>query len=258
MGIYNCERTLGEAVSSIRGQSFGDWELILCDDGSRDGTLALARRLAAADPRIKVMANETNRGLAPTLDRCATIARGEYFARMDGDDISEPRRLEKLVDALDANPDASLASSWMSCFDESGTWGTVRTEPRPGPRDFIAGTPYCHAPCMMRASAFRKVGGYGDSPWIHRVEDYNLWFKFAAAGLGGINLQEVLYRMRDDRDAVARRTFRARLNGLLVRWRGLGALGFPWWVRLAAAKPILTWLIPTPIYRFIRRRRLSR
>lgn len=259
MGIYNCAKTLPEAVDSILCQTFTDWELILCDDGSSDETPAIAETYALRDGRIKFIRNPRNLGLAPTLDRCADVASGVYFARMDGDDISEPQRLEKLNEALDSHPEIAVVSSWMTCFDEQGSWGTVRSVPRPGPRDFIGGTPFCHAPCMMRASAFRAVGGYGNSPWIRRVEDYNLWFKFAQAGLNGMNLQEALYRVRDDRAAVSRRTFRSRLNGVVVRWRGFGMLGLPFLTRLLwCLKPIATWLVPTPVYRWIRRRRLSR
>lgn len=255
MGIYNCQATLREAVGSIRNQTYADWELILCDDGSTDSTLALAESLAREDARIRVIRNPCNLGLARTLDHCASVARGELYARMDGDDISMPQRLEKLVAALDANPAVAVVSSWMTQFDEHGDWGVVRTRPNPDREDFIRGTPFCHAPCMMRRDAFEKVGGYGSDPWIIRAEDYNLWFKFYAAGLRGVNLQESLYRVRDDQHALARRTFRARLNETVVRWRGFKSLGLPWLTRLKAARPILIWAIPAFVYRRLRRSR---
>lgn len=255
MGIYNCAPTLAEAVESICGQTYSDWELILCDDGSTDETLAIASELAKKDSRIRVIRNSRNLGLAQTLDRCASVAKGEYFGRMDGDDVSLPSRLAKLVDALDANPSAAVVSSWMISFDEHGDWGEVRTKPNPTKEDFVAGTPFCHAPCMMRREAFEKVGGYGDDPWIIRAEDYNLWFKFYAVGLRGINLQEPLYRVRDDQSAMTRRTLRARLNETVVRWRGFKSLGLPWLTRLKAIRPLLVWAIPSPIYRWLRRRR---
>lgn len=255
MGIYNCEATLREAVESIRTQTFTNWELILCDDGSTDGTLNLARALAEEDARIRVIRNHRNVGLAQTLDRCAGVAKGKYFARMDGDDVSLPQRLAKLVAALDANPEFAVVSSWMTQFDEHGDWGEVRTKPRPTNEDFVAGTPFCHAPCMMRRDAFEKVGGYGTDPWIIRAEDYNLWFKFYAIGLHGLNLQEPLYRVRDDQHALARRTFRARLNETVVRWRGFKSLGITWPTRLKAIRPLLVWAIPSFIYRRLRRGR---
>lgn len=255
MGIYNCATTLREAVESIQGQTYRDWELILCDDGSSDGSLALAESLAAQDARIRVIRNPRNLGLAQTLDHCASVARGDYFARMDGDDVSAPGRLAKLVDALDSHPELALVSSWMTRFDERGDWGEVRTKPHPSAEDFLGGSPFCHAPCMMRREAFERAGGYGKDPWIIRAEDYNLWFKFYALGFRGMNLQEPLYRVRDDQDAYARRTLRSRLNETVVRWRGLGLIGFSPWKRLWSVKPLLVWAVPGFAYRWLRRRR---
>ena len=255
MGVYNCEPTLAEAIESIKGQSYKNWEFIICDDGSRDGTAPLVQKYAKEDSRIKFISNQENLGLAASLNHCAQYARGEYLARMDGDDISEPQRFEKLVAALKQNPDAAVVSSWMSCFDESGTWGLIQTKPAPTRDDFSSGTPFCHAPCMMRHSVFKAIGGYGNESWVERVEDYNLWFRMYAAGYRGINLQEPLYRMRNDRAAMLRRNFRARRNGVIVRWKGVGLLGYPWWQRLWAVKPLLVWLLPSFIYLWIYRRR---
>lgn len=254
MGIYNCAGTLEEAVGSICTQTYTNWELILCDDGSTDGSLALAETLAKNDGRIRVIRNSQNLGLAKTLDHCASVAQGEYFARMDGDDSCSPERFTKLVVALDTNPSAAVASSWMSCFDEHGTWGMVRTKEHPEPLDFLSGSPICHAPCMMRRSAFEAVGGYGAEPWLIRTEDYHLWFKFYAKGYRALNLQEPLYAMRDDRKARSRRTFRSRINECIVRWKGFGMLGFPLWRRLWAVRPLLVWMLPSFAYDWMRRR----
>jgi len=257
MGIYNCAGTLEEAVQSIVRQSYADWELILCDDGSSDGTFDLAERLARSEPRIRVVRNPENLGLARTLDRCAGLARGEYLARMDGDDRCSPDRFQKLVAALDAHPEYSVVSSWMTSFDEQGEWGVVRTKRLPAAEDFLEGTPFCHAPCMMRKSSFDAVGGYGSAPWLIRAEDYHLWFKFYARGLRGMNLQEPLYAMRDDRMARGRRTLRSRVNETIVRWKGFGMLGFPLWQRIRAVRPLLVWMLPGWLYDNLRRRRLK-
>lgn len=256
MGAYNCAETLEEAVSSIRSQTLGDWEFVIIDDGSTDKTWSLLCKLASEDSRIKVLRNQVNLGLAPTLNRCARESTGRYLARMDADDVSSPDRLQKLAECLKANPGAALVSSWMTAFDEGGDWGTIKTKAKPTSKDFIWGTPYCHAPCMMRRSAFEAAGGYDESEWSRRVEDYDLWFKFHSLGFWGINLQESLYRVRDNRDAEHRRNFRARLNELVVRMSGYRRLGLPIWSYLHAFRPILTWLIPTSAYRFIRRKRI--
>jgi glycosyltransferase EpsE len=254
MGIYNCETTLAEAIDSIRAQTFTDWEFIICDDGSKDGSLMLANDYALKDPRIKVIRNEKNIGLAQTLDHCASVARGKYFARMDGDDRCDPARLQKLFSTIESHPNVAVVSSWMSMFDEHGTWGLIRTRPEPTAADFADGTPICHAPCMMRRSAFEAVGGYGSQPWVIRTEDYYLWFRFYAKGFRALNLQEPLYHMRDDRAAKARRTFKSRINETIVRWKGFGLLGYPLWKRIWAIRPILVWATPSCIYEWLRRK----
>lgn len=257
MGIYNCDPTLAESLNSIVRQTYTDWEMILCDDASTDDTLQVAREWARRDPRIKVLANESNLGLARTLNRCIAEARGELLARQDGDDISELDRLEKLVAAIDAYPDIAVVSSWMATFDENGIWGQVRTKPFPIDEDFLTNSPICHAPSIMRKAAVVAVGGYGTEPWLLRCQDYYLWSRLYAAGHRAMNLQEPLYRMRDDQAAQQRRSLTQRLIAVRVRWRAFGLLGLPLYRRFWAIKPILTWIVPNRVYKRHRRARLG-
>lgn len=257
MGIYNCEDTLQAAVNSLQAQTFRDFELIMCDDGSTDGTLGLAKKLAEFDSRIKVIANKSNLGLNHALNHCLKFARGEYYARMDGDDLSEVNRLEKLLAKLDDEPDLALVSSWMTTFDAAGTWGIVRTLPNPTAKDFLRGSPFCHAPCMMRTDVLRNLGGYGTADYVRRSEDLDLWFRLYAAGYRGANIQEPLYAMRDDRNARNRRTLRSRFNEAVVLWRGFRMLKLPRISRIRALRPILVGLLPGCIYDSLHRRRLS-
>ena len=91
MGIYNCAATLPEAIDSILAQTFPDWQLVLCDDGSKDNTYAVAKAYQERIPdKIILLQNEQNMGLNHTLNRCLQAATGEYVARMDGDDVSLP------------------------------------------------------------------------------------------------------------------------------------------------------------------------
>jgi glycosyltransferase EpsE len=257
VGIYNCASTLVESLDSIARQTYTDWEMILCDDGSSDNTLQVACDWARGNHRTKVLANERNLGLARTLDRCIAEARGELLARQDGDDISEPDRLAKLVAAMDAHPEIAVVSSWMSCFDEKGFWGIVRTKMFPTAEDFLSGSPICHAPCLMRRAPVLKVGGYGAQPWVLQVEDFFLWMRLYAAGYNAMNLQEPLYRMRDDANALSRRTLGRRLNETRVRWKGFRMLGLAWYKRLWAIKPILVWALPSGVYRWLHAKRLK-
>ncbi|MGN0335147.1 MAG: glycosyltransferase family 2 protein [Lachnospiraceae bacterium] len=229
MGIYNCADTLEDAVNSILAQSFTDWELIMCDDGSTDRTLEVAQQYEKKYPnQFVVIKNEENKGLNYTLNHCLTYVRGEYVARMDGDDLSLPERLEKEVDFLDNHPEYAIVSTPMIFFDDKGDWGCSKAIEVPQIKDFANHAPFhCHAPCMIRKEAYLAVGGYTVDKRLLRFEDCNLWYKLYAAGYRGYNLQKPLYKMRDDRNAYYRRTPSARMRGVYVQWVGFRMIKMP-------------------------------
>jgi glycosyltransferase involved in cell wall biosynthesis len=116
MAAYNEERFLAEAVESVLAQSFGDFELIVTDDGSTDATPALASSFVQRDPRVKVIRAEQNRGKPFALNRALAVRRGELIAWLDGDDAMLPDKLARQVAALDANPDAAGCSHDAEIF----------------------------------------------------------------------------------------------------------------------------------------------
>lgn len=232
MGIYNCAPTLPEAIDSILAQTFSNWELILCDDGSADSTYAVAKSYQERFPdKIVLLQNERNMGLNHTLNRCLQKADGEYVARMDGDDVSLPTRLEKEATFLDEHPEYAIVSTPMIFFDESGDWGRSYAIEKPTKHDFIKHSPvHCHAPCMIRREAYLAVGGYTEDKRMLRFEDVNLWYKLYAKGYVGYNLDEPLYKMRDDHAAANRRSLKSRMNGVYVTYVGFKLFHFPWYM----------------------------
>lgn len=260
MGIYNCAATLAEAINSIQTQTFTDWELILCDDGSKDNTYAIAHEYYLQDPvRIVLLRNEKNMGLNYTLNRCLQAATGEYCARMDGDDISLPERLKQEVAFLDSHPEYAIVSTPMVFFDETGDWGRCHAIQIPEKRDFIRHSPvHCHAPCMIRREAYLAVNGYTEDRRMLRFEDVNLWYKLYAKGYKGYNLSEPLYKMRDDHAATQRRGLRSRMNGVYVTYVGFKLFQFPWYmygyVAVDFMKHFIKGIMPEWLYvRFHRR-----
>lgn len=254
MGIYNCASTLAESIESLLNQTYKDFELVLCDDGSSDETYQEAKKYADQYDNIILLRNETNRGLNYTLNRCAQVASGEYFARQDGDDLSLPERFEKEVAILAKHPEISLVSSAMTHFDEQGDFKIKRNPEYPQPKDFVSGPPFCHAPCMIRREAFHVVGGYSESERLLRVEDYHLWFKLYAAGFKGYNIPDSLYKMRDDRNAFSRRTWKNRMNEVYVRYLGYRMLKLPVWNYFCIVKPIVVGLLPFSVYKYLHSR----
>lgn len=254
MGIYNCAMTLETAVSSIINQTYTNWELILCDDGSSDKTLEVAETLAKKDSRIIVIKNERNLGLNETLNRCLKEATGEYIARMDGDDDCIPERFEKQVAFLESQSDFDIVSSPMVFFDESGQWGQSYAKQFPSAKDVVEGSPICHAPVMMRKECMDAVGGYTVNRRMLRVEDVNLWIKLYAAGYRCYNIQEPLYRMRNDQNALSRRKYKYRMNSVYVRLCGcrdlkLGVLSY-----IKAFQPMVKGLIPAKVRHYLRKK----
>jgi glycosyltransferase EpsE len=230
MGIYNCANTLDEAIESIIAQTYPNWQMIMCDDGSSDNTYEVAAKYVESDPeRFVLIKNETNQGLNITLNNCLALADGDYVARMDGDDISLPDRFEKEVEILNTHPEFAIVSTPMIMFDETGDWGRTG-EPIPEPTiiDFAYHTPFhCHAPCMIRREAYLDVEGYTVDKRLLRYEDCNLWFKLYGKGYRGYNLSEPLYKMRDDKNAVARRDIKSRLRAVYVLYTGFKLVNMP-------------------------------
>lgn len=258
MGIYNCADTLGAALDSLLAQTYSDWNLVMCDDGSNDATYQVAEEYRAAHPdKIMLIRNEQNMGLNHTLNRCLALSDGEFIARQDGDDISMPARFEKEVAVLDASPDIAIVSTAMTYFDEKGTWGENHPTEFPQKEDFIAGTPFCHAPCMVRREAYQAVNGYTEDSKYLRVEDYDLWVKMYAAGFRGQNIPEALYAMRDDRNAYSRRKFRYRINEFHVRLKAAKLLRLGPKAYIYTLRPIAVGLLPEHVYRSLHRKRME-
>ena len=169
MGIYNCKSTLKEAVDCIINQTYTNWELIMCDDASTDGTYEYALELSKEDNRIKVIKNEKNLTLAPTLNNCIKNAKGDFIARMDGDDICPPDRFEKELSFLLSNESYALVSVWMNIYDKDGVFNTIKYPKEPKGEDFIKTSMFCHAGCMMRKEALDAVGGYDETEKYKRI-----------------------------------------------------------------------------------------
>lgn len=255
MGIYNCADTLEEAVDSILAQTYTNWELIMCDDCSTDNTLEVAKKIAQKDSRIVVINNDKNLTLAPTLNNCLKIAKGEYVARMDGDDICDPTRFEKELNFLQQNQEFALVSTRMNMYDENGVFGVTTAKDYPCKEDLLKGPPFCHAGCMMKKSVLDQVNGYNTDKSVERVEDYDLWFRIYTAGYKGANLQEALYSMRDDRNAVKRRKMKYRINSFNIKRRVIKEFNLPKINYIFTIRPILLGLCPIFLYKFLHQRK---
>lgn len=174
--FFNAAATLRETVRSVFAQTRRDWELLLVDDGSRDGSLALAQ--AIADPRVRVVSDGVNRGVVYRLNQIADLARASYVCRMDDDDVMHPRRLEAQIAFLDAHPEVDLVASPVISIDERGRIRGVRGMGpfRADAVSALRGCPFAQPSAMVRTRWFRE-NRY--DPRFLRAEDHELWCRTA-------------------------------------------------------------------------------
>jgi glycosyltransferase involved in cell wall biosynthesis len=218
LAVYNGERHLDNALRSILNQSFTDFELIIIDDGSTDGSPDILSALQRADPRAVVVRQE-NRGLAASLNRGLELARGAYVARQDADDISTADRFERQAAFLDAHPSIAAVGSSADVIDRCGAVVgalTAATGAQAVTRGLLTlRTTPVHGSMMMRKDAVLAAGGYREA--FRVAQDYDLWLRLSDR-LEIDNLPDVHYQWRLDRDNVytARRATQLRYAGIAL------------------------------------------
>ncbi len=245
MGIYNCEETLSESIESIINQSYKNWELIMCDDCSKDRTFEIASKYADLyKNQIKLIRNDRNLTLGPTLNKCIKLVEGKYIARQDGDDLSDINRIEKQVNFIENNPEYDLVGTGMTSFDNFGTYARRLTKVVPKKQELMRGTTFSHATILMKANVMKVLNGYSEEDYAKRVEDYDLWFRFFEKGYKGYNLQEYLYYVREDRDAYKRKNLKNRINEVNIMIRGIKRLNLSKSYYVMLLKPIIAAIVP--------------
>lgn len=186
MPVYNAETYLREAIDSILDQSFEDFELIACNDGSTDGSAEILEKYAKRDSRVVVINRAENRGLIETRNEILHHAKGEYLALMDADDMSLWDRFERQVEYLDSHPEHVLVGSRILLIDPDGhpmcALGIKETheEIDAWHLEGHSGAAICNPTIMMRTDAVRAVGGYADGTAC--AEDYDLFLRLAEMG----------------------------------------------------------------------------
>lgn len=254
MGIYNCESTLEKSIKSIINQTYTNWELVMCDDGSIDNTYEIAEKYANIDSRIRVIKNEKNQGLAFSLNRCIDNAEGKYIARQDADDYSKENRLEIQIEFLENNLEYGFVSSAAFLFDDNGVWGERNTKQySPNKLDLAKKNPFIHPTVIIRREIINSVNGYTAEKHTYRTEDYDLWFKLYSKGTKGFILEEKLYYFNESQSSYSRKKFKYRIDESKVRLDGYKNLNISKKYYALALRPIIIGLVPKNLLRSIHR-----
>ena len=197
MPVRNLGRYVGPSIDSVLSQTFRDFEFLIIDDGSTDGTTPLLDSYAKKDPRIRILRGPSD-GISKALNIGIAQARGRYIARMDGDDLCLPLRLQRQVSFLESHPDHVLVGCRCTLIDPDGRPICEKADIKPSHEQIESlllrmKWPIVHPAIMVRADAIAKVGGYNESFRI--VQDHDLFLRLGEAGRLA-NLQEILFLYR--------------------------------------------------------------
>jgi len=208
IAVRNCELYLDQAIESLAAQAFGDFEIVVVDNGSRDGTGAMLARWARREPRLRLFSLDRP-GLSESLNLAAAMARAPLLARLDADDIALPNRLAVQVAAMAERPSLGLLGSAVELIDDQGQRIGALNRPlgdRQLRRFLRTGCGFVHSSVMMRREAFRAAGGYRRG--LNVAEDYDLWLRMAeVTELANLPDRLVRYRIHKA-SATARRPIR--------------------------------------------------
>jgi glycosyltransferase involved in cell wall biosynthesis len=195
MPVYNAEAFLAEALESVLNQTFQDFEYIVIDDGSTDNSAGILERYARQDNRIRMMHQE-NRGVIAALNRGCRLARGEYIARMDADDVSLPHRFERQVRYIERRPRIGIVGTWIHNVDRQGSvkssWRPP-TNPKTLEWTHFFGVCVAHPSVLMRQPVLDQLGFYRSG--TAHIEDVDLWLR-ASRITEFANVPEILFKYR--------------------------------------------------------------
>lgn len=212
MPVWNAAKTLGPAIESLLNQTCPDFEFLVYDDGSSDGSLDIAQQYARADRRIRVVSAK-HTGIVEALSQACSLARGLYLARMDADDVAHPSRLERQLSLMEANPQVGLCGAHVSMSGDEVGSGRLRYEAwinslsthEQVVRELFVECPIAHPTFFMRRDIYKHVGGYRDAGW---AEDYDLCMRLWLHGARFAKVDEVLLNWCEHHDRHSMAHFR--------------------------------------------------
>ena len=194
--VYNGEPFLAQAIDSILGQTFRDFEYLLVDDCSTDSSPGILQRYAAQDDRVVLLRTDGKINHSNAINAALKRAQGEFVAILDADDVAHPRRLERQVEFLEVRPHIGAAGTYVQQIDENGRTGHVMSYPTTcelARWGILFATPVLHSAAMIRRSLLVELGGYSVQ-WQY-ANDYSLWAELITR-TGIASLPEVLVSYR--------------------------------------------------------------
>lgn len=206
--VYNALPYLKESVESILSQTYQNFELLLIDDCSTDGSNELLRKYVHADSRIKLIVNNENLKIVKSLNKGIHASQGKYIMRMDADDISLPTRMQLQVDYMENNPEVGVCGGSMELVDSSLVHVGIRryyVDDKVIRKHIFKFSPFSHPAIMFRKSVLEQTDLY-DPKCLHG-EDYDLYFRIGRIAKFG-NLQEIILKYRVHKNSLTNKHLR--------------------------------------------------
>lgn len=255
IGVHNLSPRWKNAINSLKAQTYTNWQCIICDDGSTDGSYNKLKRLEREDSRFIVIQNKCNLGLAAALNNCIRHADGDYIARMDDDDVSLPNRLELEMNFLIKNHNYSFVSS-NYYIDNGKSLIKKETINCPSTNNFLWTSPFLHPATMFRKEDLKKVNGYTEGKVTSRAEDYDLYMKLYSHGCYGYNIPKYLYEYYVGKKKVsAKSKYKYRIYESIVRLKGFRRLNIPFLRYFPfVIKPLIIGILPKSLVYKVRMR----
>lgn len=220
MSVHNGQKYLREAIESILNQTYLDFEFLIIDDGSTDGSSDIIR--SYQDGRIQLVRSVENLGLTRSLNKGLKLARGEYIARMDGDDVSLPSRLEKQVGYLDEYKNVGLVSNLFVEIDEMGEEIGLKSLPTENDEikeSLLRVNCFCHTSSMFRQKCIEAVGPYREE--FKMAQDYDLWLRIAEE-FDVANIEEPLCKVRIVNGSISNaKISQQKYHARMAYWSGI-------------------------------------
>lgn len=254
MSVYNAEKYLEEAIDSILNQTYQDFEFIIVNDCSDDRCSAILKDYEKNFSKIKLLNNTKNIGLTKSLNKAIAVAKGEFIARMDADDISEENRFERQIAFFKTHPDVDILGTYSNDIDEYGKVFRTRTTPV-NHKDIVKMLPklcpISHPTVMFKKDSLAKIGFYNEK--YRTSQDLEMWFRAAGAGLKFANIPEYLFKYRMDSEFLNRKTFKFRWNDYKLRLEGFKYINLPWYKYGYALIPIVLGILPSSVYNSLKK-----
>ncbi len=253
MSVYNGIEYLDEAIESIVNQTFSEFEFLIIDDASTDGSRETLKNWEDQDQRIRLLFHEENRGLGYALHEGVKVARGDWIVRMDDDDVALSERIEKQLSYVSSHPEVDILGTWTIDVDEEGEPIRKRTYPTTHKEiaRLIWTNPIVHPTAMLRKEAIREIGSY--DPSVEKRQDYELWFRCLERGLRFANLPEVLLKYRFTGEYYERNDWKVAWNQAKMGWKGCWRVGASPLSYVGVSVPLLRSLLPRKANAFVHR-----